>query len=174
MTIEPLLHAFADVVRAKTISELGRVVTGRVRGLLGADGCTLVLREDGLCHYADEDAISPLWKGRRFPMSACISGWVMRECDYAVIEDIRSDLRIPQDLYLATFVRSLAMVPIDDPPVGAIGAYWSTRHRATDFEIECLRTLADAVSLTLSTQRDDGGAAAHGAERGGSFGAQPS
>ena len=29
------------------------------------------------CYYADEDAISPLWKGQRFPMSACISGWAM-------------------------------------------------------------------------------------------------
>ena len=148
----PLLHAFTDVVRAKTISDLGRVATSRVRALIGADGCTLVLREGGFCHYADEDAISPLWKGRRFPMSACISGWVMRERDYAVIEDIRGDMRIPQDLYLSTFVRSMAMVPIDEQPVGALGAYWSSRHQATALELECLRTLADAVSLALSMQ----------------------
>ena len=25
--------------------------------------------------YADEDAIGKLWKGQRFPMSTCISGW---------------------------------------------------------------------------------------------------
>jgi hypothetical protein len=35
------------------------------------------IRDGDHCYYADENAISPLWKGRRFPLSACISGWVM-------------------------------------------------------------------------------------------------
>lgn len=154
MAIEdsPLLAAFAEVVRVRTLQELGRIATSRTRALIGADACTLVLREGELCHYVDEDSLSPLWKGSRFPMSSCISGWVMREGDFAVIEDIRNDPRVPQDAYVTTFVRSLAMVPIDDSPIGALGAYWSTRHQATDLEIEYLRTLADAISITLASQ----------------------
>ena len=41
------------------------------------DGVTLVLRDNGRCHYVEEDAIGPLWKGQRFPLESCISGWVM-------------------------------------------------------------------------------------------------
>src|SRR5262249_27351111 len=53
------------------------IVRSAARELTGADGATFVLREGDLCYYADEDAIAPLWKGRRFPASACISGWTM-------------------------------------------------------------------------------------------------
>src|SRR5262249_9792295 len=52
-------------------------VRGSARAVLMADGVSLVLRDGELCHYAEEDAISPLWKGQRFPMSTCISGWSM-------------------------------------------------------------------------------------------------
>lgn len=34
-----------------------------------------------LCFYPDENAIGPLWKRLRFPMSACISG--MSSTSYA-------------------------------------------------------------------------------------------
>ena len=34
-----------------------------------------------------EDAISPLWKGSRFPMSVCIGGSAMLSRQHAVIED---------------------------------------------------------------------------------------
>ena len=46
------------------------------RELTGADGATFILREGDLCSYVDEDAIEPLWKGRRFPMVNCVSGWL--------------------------------------------------------------------------------------------------
>jgi hypothetical protein len=57
-----------------------------------------VLRDNGYCYYADENAISPLWKGKRFPMEACISGWAMLNRKPAVIEDIYQDARIPTRL----------------------------------------------------------------------------
>src|SRR5262245_61566884 len=61
----------------KTFSEIMAVVCQGARMLCGADGVTFVRRDGDLCHYVDEDAISPLWKGQRFPMRACISGWCM-------------------------------------------------------------------------------------------------
>lgn len=45
------------------------VVRNSARTLIGADGVTFILRDGSQCYYADESAIGPLWKGRRFPLS---------------------------------------------------------------------------------------------------------
>jgi len=124
------------------------------RDLSGADGVTFVLREGDLVHYADEEAIGPLWKGHRFPASACISGWAILHRQSVVIEDIYADPRIPADAYRPTFVKSLAMVPIrTEDPVGAIGAYWATRRRATPREVELLEALASATAVAIENAR---------------------
>ncbi len=98
------------------------IVRHSVRDLLGSDGATFVMRENDSCYYVEEDAISPLWKGKKFPMETCISGWVMSHREPAVISDIYQDPRIPIDVHKKTFVKSLAMVPIKtNSPMGAIG-----------------------------------------------------
>lgn len=120
------------------------------RDLTSADGVTVVLRDGDLCHYAAENAIAPLWKGRRFPMSTCISGWCMLNRQQVVITDIYADARIPHDAYRPTFVKSLAMTPIrSENPLGAIGAYWATHHRATIEELQILQALGDSASVAL-------------------------
>ena len=120
----------------------------------GADGATFVLRDNDKCFYAEEDAISPLWKGQRFPMSACISGWAMINRQPAVIEDIYADPRIPADAYRPTFVRSLAMVPIRTiDPVGAIGNYWATQHLPSPEQVKVLQALADITAVTMENVR---------------------
>lgn len=128
------------------------IVRTAARRLCGADGATFVLRDGGRCYYADEDAISPLWKGQRFPLESCISGWVMNHATPVVIEDIYVDDRIPHDAYRPTFVQSLAMVPIRSSaqPIGAIGNYWSTHHRASGDEVERLQALADATAVAMT------------------------
>jgi signal transduction histidine kinase len=124
------------------------------RRLTNADGATFVLRDDDKCFYADEDAIEPLWKGKRFPLSACISGWVMLNDSPVVIKDIYADDRVPTDAYRPTFVKSLAMVPIRTAePVGAIGNYWASPHRASDDELGLLRSLADGVAVAMENVR---------------------
>jgi len=124
------------------------------RDLIGADGATVVLRDGDHCYYADENAISPLWKGRRFPMSACISGWVMLNKMPAVIPDIYFDIRIPTNAYRPTFVKSLAMVPVRRiAPIAAIGNYWPSRHEATKTEVGALQVLADAVAGALEDEK---------------------
>jgi hypothetical protein len=52
---------------AGSLDELTAIVGHGVRTLLQADGATFILRDRDRCYYADEDAVSPLWKGRRFP-----------------------------------------------------------------------------------------------------------
>ncbi|HEY9629089.1 MAG TPA: GAF domain-containing protein [Coleofasciculaceae cyanobacterium] len=148
------MHYLVQVIQRLTVARdldaiMAAVRTG-ARQLTGADGATFVLRDGELCHYADEDAISPLWKGGRFPMSACISGWVMINQQSVVIEDIYADSRIPADAYRPTFVKSLAMVPIRTrDPLGAIGNYWATPHVPSSEEMKLLQTLADAAAVAL-------------------------
>lgn len=135
---------------ADTLERVTEVVAAAVRTVMGADGATFVLREDGRCFYADEDAISPLWKGGRFPMEACISGWTMLNKQVVLIPDIYVDARIPHDAYRATFVKSLAMAPIRaSAPIGALGAYWSTEHTPTPEQVRLLEVLANSASVAL-------------------------
>ena len=145
-----LLRAVQELSLATHLSEVQQIVRSAARDLAGCDGATFVLRDGDLCYYADEDAIEPLWKGLRFPMETCISGWAMLNCSHAAIPDIYVDPRIPHEAYRPTFVQSLVMTPVRTmDPVGAIGAYWADHHVATDEEISLLRALADATSLAL-------------------------
>ena len=58
----------------ETFEDIVETVRSGARTALSADGVTFVLRDNGFCHYVEEDAIGPLWKGQRFPMDTCISG----------------------------------------------------------------------------------------------------
>lgn len=134
-----------------TLAETMEIVTQAVRSLLHADGATFVLRDGNLCHYADEHAVTPLWKGRRFPMHTCISGWCMTENQAVAIPDIYQDGRIPHDAYRPTFVRSLAMAPVRrHEPFAAVGAYWSRIREIGAAELDLLQTIADASGLAIS------------------------
>jgi len=148
--IEDLLVVLRGLSAAHDLEGIQSVIRASVRRVIGADGITLVLRDGDRCFYADEDAIAPLWKGQRFPMSACISGWAMLNRAAAIIEDIYADARIPVDAYRPTFVKSLAMVPVRrEGPIAALGAYWASPHRATDGEVRTLEAIADAISIAL-------------------------
>jgi two-component sensor histidine kinase len=145
--LSAVIHKLAA---ASTADEVMRVVTWGVRGLLHADGATFVLRDGDRCYYAEEDAISPLWKGRRFPMSTCVTGWSMLHRQPVVVPDIYQDPRIPIDLYRPAFVRSLAIVPVgSDPPLAALGAYWAERREPPPQELGDLQAIADAAALAL-------------------------
>jgi HD-GYP domain-containing protein (c-di-GMP phosphodiesterase class II) len=149
-----LVAAIQELALARSITEIQDIVRKAARRLTSADGATFVLRDNEQCYYADEDAISPLWKGQRFPLEACISGWAMLNREPAVIEDIYADDRIPHDAYRPTFVKSLAMVPIRTlDPVGAIGNYWAERHQPTDREVELLQALADSTAVAMENVR---------------------
>ena len=146
----PLVNAIHSLAFARELSQIQEIVRTTARSLTGADGATFIVREQGYCHYLDEDAISPLWKGMRFPLGECISGWCMVHREAAVIPDIYADPRIPVDIYRPTFVKSMLMVPVRSlDPIGAIGIYWARRHRATEEEVRLLEGLADATALAM-------------------------
>jgi len=148
---QTLVELIVRLSMARGIDEIMAVARTGARRLMGADGVTFVLRDDGKCFYADEDAIAPLWKGQRFPMTSCISGWAMLNRQPAVIEDIYADPRIPHDAYRRTFVKSLVMVPVrQDDPMAAIGAYWAERRQPRPDEVELLMTIANSAAVALT------------------------
>ena len=152
--MERLVTAVQELSLARDLESIQAIVRHAARELTDADGATFILREGDLCHYADEEAIAPLWRGRRFPMSTCISGWVMLNRKPAVIEDIYDDPRIPAEAYRPTFVKSLAMVPIRTlDPIGAIGNYWADRHLPSEEEVKLLRALADSTAVAMENVR---------------------
>jgi signal transduction histidine kinase len=148
---ELLIQVIQDLSRARDLQAIVEIVRHAARALAGSDGATFVLRDGDRCHYVDEDAIGPLWKGRRFPMTACISGWCMDRGEAAVIEDIYVDSRIPVDAYRPTFVKSLLMVPIrSEDPIGAIGNYWARRYRPSPTQVRLLSALADSTAVAIA------------------------
>jgi signal transduction histidine kinase/ActR/RegA family two-component response regulator len=150
VSMDALIAAVAALAAARTREEITEIARTAARKLTGADGVTFVLRDGADCFYADEDAIAPLWKGKRFPLEKCISGWSMLNRKPVAIPDIYQDNRIPHDAYRRTFVRSLFMVPIGEgDAVAAIGAYWATVREPTHHEREMLLSLAKAAGLAL-------------------------
>jgi GAF domain-containing protein len=135
---------------SETVDGIAKVLRESARRLTGAHGVALILRDGDFCHYVDEDAIGPLWKGQRFPMAACISGWAMLKRQTVRIPDISVDRRIPRNLYEDTFVQSLVMTPIGrEPPVGALGAYWGHIYAAPAQEVNIIEALAEAASVAI-------------------------
>ncbi|WP_235091204.1 sensor histidine kinase [Sphingomonas lutea] len=139
------------MAEARSVDELVAVLRGHARRLIGADGIAIILRDGECCHYVEEDAIGPLWKGGRFPLESCVSGWAMVNRRTAVIADILADSRVPHEAYRGTFVRSMAMAPMGGPdPRGALGAYWAQAHVACEAEVNILERLADVAGEALN------------------------
>ena len=148
--MERLVQVIQELSMARDLEMIMAIVRRAARELTGADGATLVLRDGDMCFYADEDAIEPLWKGRRFPIEQCISGWAMLHREAVVLEDIYADPRVPLDTYRATFVKSLAMVPIRrHKPMGAIGNYWAAPCKPSETTVRLLQALADSTASAL-------------------------
>lgn len=152
--MERLVQAITDLASARTLDEIAEIVRHAARELTNADGATFVLRDGGSCYYMEEDAIAPLWRGHRFPLETCISGWAMLNRQGVVIPDIYVDDRIPHDAYRPTFVKSLTMSPIRTAdPIGAIGNYWADHHEATPTEQRLLQALADSTAVAFESVR---------------------
>jgi signal transduction histidine kinase len=146
-----LVTAVEHLSSATTMAGVIQVVRQTARAISGADGVTFVLRDGGYCHYVEEDAIGPLWKGRRFPLETCISGWCMLNGAVAAVPDIYADARIPHDAYRPTFVKSLVMVPVRaGDPLGAIGSYWKHCREFAPEELSLLEGLARSTAAAIA------------------------
>ncbi|MEB2869606.1 GAF domain-containing hybrid sensor histidine kinase/response regulator [Pseudomonas rhizosphaerae] len=149
-----VLHASERLVTAKSIDEVVSVLRETARATVGAEGIAIAIEHDGHCSYVAEDAVSPLWQGKTFPIERCVSGRAMLGNETIVIPDVRLDSRIPQDAYALTFVRSLIMVPIGQPvAVAALGAYWSEAQPHSRDTVERLESLARLATIAIENAR---------------------
>jgi len=147
-----LVEMIEDLSSARTVDQVAAVVRTAARRATGADGVAFVLRDGDQCFYLDEDAIGPLWKGLRFPLTACVSGWAMMNRQTAVIPDIYADDRVPHEAYRPTFVRSMVMTPVRPAdPIAAIGAYWAQLRTPTAEEVRNLQLMARATAAALDS-----------------------
>ncbi len=145
-----LVGVVQELSLARDLPSVMAIVRRAARELTNADGATFVLREGDQCFYADEDAISPLWKGQRFPLDSCISGWCIVNARPVAVADVFADPRITVAAYRSTFVKSLAMAPIRTAaPMGAIGVYWARRHSCTADELMLLEALANTTAVAM-------------------------
>ncbi len=146
-----LVEAIERLSAAQTLEQIQEIVRLAAREISGADGVTFVMRDGDRCHYVEENAIGPLWRGQKFPMTSCISGWAMLNKRTAVVPDIYVDPRIPHDAYRPTFVKSLMMAPVRvEDPIAAIGAYWARQHEPDEMEIALLESLARATATSIA------------------------
>jgi len=151
MPHQELIRVVQQLSFCRDLPAVFAVLQNSARKLTTADGVSIVLRDGHYCHYADEDAISPLWKGRRFPLETVISGWCMLNREPVAIADVFADARIPHDVYRATFVKSMAMAPIRaDNPLGAVGAYWAEARTVSPDQLDMLQALANAAAVAIS------------------------
>lgn len=81
-------HLTLQLSMARDIDDILAVVRGHARHLVGADGITFVLRDGNMCHYAEEDAIAPLWKGQRFPLG-CVDTYLIHRIVAAIVMTAR-------------------------------------------------------------------------------------
>lgn len=150
--MQQLVSVVQRLSLAHDLQSIMDIVRHAARNLVGADGASFILRDGENCFYAEEDAIGPLLKGRRFPMSSCVGGWAMLNRQAAIVKDIDQDARIPHEVYKTTFVKSLVMMPIRTlAPIGVLGVYWARPHRATGEEVELLQALADSTSVAIES-----------------------
>jgi L-methionine (R)-S-oxide reductase len=145
-----LALAAGSLEAAASLEEIVSVLRRNTREIVGSDGVAVVLRQGDTVFYAAEDAIEPLWRGRRFPLADCISGWCILNGETAIVPDIESDPRLPAMAYRMTSMRSLVMVPIGVPdPVAALGAYWCASVIPDDATVCRLEALAQQAAAAL-------------------------
>lgn len=145
-----LTAATREMEACATLGEVLETLRNRTRAITGADGVAVVRREAGEVVYVGEDAISPLWTGRRFAITTCVSGLAILQRTPIVIPDIQADDRVPLNAYLATFVRSMVLFPIGaGKPVAALGCYWAEKKSVRQDVMYLITSLTQSANASL-------------------------
>jgi diguanylate cyclase (GGDEF)-like protein len=151
-SLEYLLVVSQEITQACSLEQIMEIALTAARKITNCDGATFIILDHGLCYYADENSIAPLWKGQRVPPNLCIAGWVMLNSEPVIIRDVYSDDRIIPNFYQHTFVKSMAMVSLSlQKPKGTIGIYWQNYHQPS---IETLNLLQNIAGITLASMEN--------------------
>ncbi|MDB5708358.1 MAG: sensor hybrid histidine kinase [Sphingomonas bacterium] len=143
-------EALALLGLAASIEAALEVLRARSRAIGCADGVAVVRRDGDEMVHVGEDAVAPLWTGRRFPIDQCVSGLAMTERRPIYIPDVQCDARVPRDVEEVAFVASMAMFPLGiGDPVAALGVYWAKDNPAEPDALALLDTLARSANSTF-------------------------
>ncbi len=141
-TNEHLMDIMDGLFLAREVNTVVAAVRKAVQDYMGADSATF-----NLC---ERKVITPMWRGREFPVDSYLTALVMITRQPAIIEDIRTDDRIPGDVRRPSFVKSLIMLPIRPcSPIGVIGAYWSVKYSSPSESVKILKSLGDIASFAI-------------------------
>jgi signal transduction histidine kinase len=151
--MELLVQVVQELSIARDLPTIFAIARRAARELTGADVAAIVVRDADQCYFADEDAVAPPWRDRRFALDRCFPGLAIRERASIVVEDVAADAHAADDPYRSA-VTSLAIAPMRrlDPqgPRGAIGAYWAAPHRTSAAELHLLEALADSTGIAIA------------------------
>jgi GAF domain-containing protein len=143
-------EATALLATVASLEEGLEVLRARARRIAAADGVTIVRRVGDQVAYVGEDAVAPLWTGQSFPIRECVSGLAILARRPIAITDIRVDPRVPQNAYVSTFVRSMAVFPIGArEPEAALGVYWAEPREMDAGAMSMVETLTRSANAAL-------------------------
>jgi len=149
-----LVGVVQELSLARDLAGVMTIAKRAARALTDADGATFVLREGSTCFYADEEAVSPSWKGRHLVLGECAAGLSILSARPIAVEDVARDPRAAVAAYRSTAVKSLVMAPIRTAaPMGAIGVYWARQHACTSDELMLLEALANTTAVAMENVR---------------------
>ena len=148
--MEQLVRVVQQLALTRDVAAILAIVRRAARELTGADGAAVVLRDADHDYRADEDPIAPPGDGEPMPPTGRIGGWALRQRETVALDDIAGDDHVPAELR-ASALRSLVSVPLHRlGRSGAITAFWTTRHHASDSELRLLDALGDATAVAMS------------------------
>ena len=149
-----LATAIQAIAMSRTEEALILAVCAGARDIVRAHGASFITSDDAEVCYQEEDAIAPLWKGRRFPTADCLSGRAIVEGRTVAIRDIYTDETVPLVFYRPTFVRALALVPLSGFARGcALGVYWAAPHQLSEHEMVLLQAVGNSAAVGLANVR---------------------
>lgn len=150
--LEHLVQVIQELPRCRDMEAVVSAVCRAARQMSGSDSAVLSFREGEICHVVGEDSPMPSWKGKRFTLDETFTGWVLQNGKPIVLDDM-ADSRVSQTTYRTSYVKSVACVPMGDPPIGALANLWRSRHRPTDDEVKLMGMLADVAAAALENVR---------------------
>ena len=152
--IAGLARAADQLTDARDSDTIRALAVRAARQMSAADGAAYVGALGGRVSCLAEDAVSPVRAGRDDALDRSLEAWCLGQRVPAAVEDVYRDARIPRADFSRTFVRSLAVVPIQlQPEADALAVYWASRRLPSIEELELLEALAEHVAAALDRGR---------------------
>jgi diguanylate cyclase (GGDEF)-like protein len=148
--LEQLITVTQELSCVRSLESMMTIVRTVACDLIGADGATLVLRNQDLYFPQAKRELASVGNDGDFPIKP-LSSWVMLHQQPAIMTPINT-LKFACATLRSVSVKSVAMVPVKPThPIGALGVYWVTSHHPEPEEIKILEAMAKVTATALET-----------------------